>query len=160
MLKTVIKSFFLLMLFTHAHATEVDVNKLLEEAKKQNKHIMFFHHVPGCPYCKRMQDENFKDPALLEIIHKNFILVDIYTADKDTVTFKEFADTHKAFSKHIGAVAYPATLFMDSEGKIVHRAIGYRNIDEHFADITFISSKNYKTMDLEAYREKLEFEKD
>lgn len=160
MFKKILQSFLLLFLFTNAHGTEIDIDKLLQNAKDQNKSIMFYHHIPGCPYCKRMFDENFKDPALLKVIDENFIYVEIYTADKDAITFKEFKGTHKEFSTHIGAIAFPATIFMDGSGNIVHRAIGYRNIDEHYADITYISTQNYKTMDLESYIEKLEFEKE
>jgi len=160
MLKKFVKYFLLLMLLTNVYSVEVDIDKLLQQAKKQNKLIMYFHYIPGCFYCKRMLDENFKDPNILEVVNKNFIYVDIYTEDKGLVKFKKFSGTHKEFSVYIGAVAYPATIFMNSEGEVLHRAIGYRNIDEHFADITYISTKSHKTMDLESYKEKLEFEKD
>jgi thioredoxin-related protein len=160
MLKTVIRFFILFMLFTKVYANEINLNELLKVAKDQNKHIMLFHHIPKCSYCKKMIDENFKDPKILDIIKKNFIYVDIYTADKDKVIFKEFSGTHKKFSQYIGAVAYPATIFINMDGKVVHRAIGYRNIDEYFAEITYISTNSYKIMDLESYIEKLEFEKE
>lgn len=160
MLKNLMKSFLLLILFTYAHSVEIDLDKLLLQAKSQNKSIMIFHHIPGCPYCKRMLDENFKDSKILGAIHKDFIYVEIYTADTDKVKFKDFIGTHKEFSAYIGAVAYPATIFINQQAEVVHRAIGYRNIDEYFAEITYISSKSYKTMDLEAYIGKLEFEKD
>ncbi|MEA3372523.1 MAG: thioredoxin family protein [Campylobacterota bacterium] len=160
MFKKLVTSFLMLILFTFANSAEVDLNKHLETAKNQNKFIMFFHHIPGCPYCQRMIEENFKDPNILKVVNKNFIYVDIYTADTDPVVFKDFAGTHKEFSSYIGAVAYPATVFMDKNGKVLHRAIGYRNIDEHFADITYISTESYKKMDLESYKEKLDFEKD
>ena len=160
MLKRFVKYILLLTLFTNAYSAEIDIDKLLQQAKKQNKLIMFFHHIPGCSYCKRMLDENFKDPNILEVVNKNFIHVDIYTGDKDLVKFKKFSGTCKEFSVYIGAVAYPATIFMNSKGEVLHTAIGYRNIDEHFADITYMSTESYKVMDLESYKEKLEFEKD
>lgn len=143
-----------------SNASEVNIDMLLEQAKSQNKHVMFYHHIPGCPYCKKMLEENFKDPNILKIINENFVYVEIYTAHSGPVIFKNFTGTHKEFSVYAGAVAYPATIFMNSEGEIVHRAIGYRNIDEHLADITYISTKNYETINLESYIEKLEFEKE
>jgi len=161
MLKRIVRPFILLMVFfTFVDAIEVNLNKILQEAKDQNKTVMLFHHIPNCSYCKRMLDENFKDPTILKVIDKNFIYVDIFTADKDKVTFKDFNGTHKEFSVYIGAVAYPATIFIDDKAKVIHRAIGYRNLDEYFAELTYISSKSYKTMDLESYILKLEFEKD
>ncbi len=160
MFKKLGKFLLLLILFTFANGTEVDLNKLIVQAKNQNKFIMFFNHIPGCPYCKAMLDENFKDPKILEVINKNFIYVDIYTADTNIITFKDFKGTYRKFSKYIGAVAYPATIFMDTDANVIHRAIGYRNIDEHLTDITYISTKSYKKMKFEPYKEKLDFEKD
>jgi thioredoxin-related protein len=150
----------LLVVVTFANSAEVDVDKLLQKAKKQNKFIMFFHHIPGCPYCKSMLEENFKDPGIVKVMDEHFIYAEIYTADTNPVIFQDFLGTHKEFSDHIGAVAFPATVFMNSEGEVVHGAIGYRNIDEHFADITYVSTKSYKSMDLESYIHKLEFEKE
>lgn len=154
------KFLLFLLLIICVNGTEIDINKLVIEAKKQNKFIMFFHHVPGCPYCQAMLDENFKDENILQILNKDFIYVDIYTADKDTIVFKDFSGNHKEFSQYIGAFAYPATVFMNKEGKVIHIAIGYRNIDEHITDITYISTKSYETMNFQTYKEKRDFEKE
>lgn len=160
MLKNLIKYLFLLSFLTFASANETNINLLIQQAHKENKFIMFFHHIPGCPYCKRMLDENFQDQRVLDAISQDFLLVDIYTADTKTITYKDFVGNPKEFSNHVGAVAYPATIFMDSNGKIIHGAIGYRNIEEYLAEISYISSKNYQEMDLESYKIKLELEKD
>ncbi|MEA3553429.1 MAG: thioredoxin fold domain-containing protein [Campylobacterota bacterium] len=160
MFKKFHKLLLLLILFTFVNGSEVNLNKLIEQAKSQNKFILFFHHIPGCPYCSTMLDENFKDPKILEIINKDFIYVDIYTGNTNTIIFKDFKGTPSEFSKYIGAFAYPATLFMDAEGKVIHKAIGYRNIDEYIADITYISTLSYNEMKFEAYKWKLDFEKD
>lgn len=160
LIQTIFKPFLLFMLVSSVNASDIDVDKLLETAKKQNKQIMFFHHIPGCPYCKAMLDENFKDATILKEIDENFIYVDIYTANEGSIKFKDFKGTHKEFSAYMGAFVYPSTIFINAEGKVIHSAIGYRNIDEYFAEITYVSTDSYKTMDLESYILKLEFEKE
>lgn len=160
LLKTIIKLFLFFFLVESAYSNDIDANKLLQVAKKQNKDILFFNHIPNCPYCKAMLDENFKDEGILEELDKNFIHVDVYTANKGNIKFKDFEGSHKEFSAHIGAFVYPSTIFMDAEGNIIHKAIGYRNIDEYFAEITYVSAKSYKMMDLESHIEKIELEKD
>jgi len=158
MLKKLLIPFWLLFVFTILNATNIDLDKIVEVAKKQNKQILIFHHIPGCSYCKAMLTENFKDRAILQEIDKHFIYVDIFTADKDIVKFRDFRGTHKDFSEYIGAFAYPATIFMDAEGKVIYRSIGYRNIDEYLSEIKYILTKSYKKMDLESYKTKLEME--
>ncbi len=148
------------LLFSSANAEKIDIDKLLLKAKKENKFLMFFHHIPGCPYCGAMLDENFKDSNIIKEIEENFIYVDIYTADTDSVTFQGFTGNRKQFSVYIGAFAYPATIFMDSNGEVLYRSIGYRNIDEHSIEITYISSQSYKTTEFEAYKQRVEFERD
>ncbi len=147
-------------LFSFGNASDIDVNKILEEAKQENKQILFFFHIPDCPYCKRMIDENFKNEEVLKEIKKSFIKVDIHTADSGTVTYKDFKGTRDEFAKYLGAVAFPSTLFIDSDKKIVHHTIGYRNIDEFLSELKYVGTKSYKTTTLETFTENLEFEKD
>jgi len=146
------------MLAISAYGADIDLDRLLQTANKQNKQIMFFHHIPGCPYCKTMFDENFKDASSLKEIDNSFVYVEIYTANKSAIKFKDFRGSHEEFSAYIGAFVYPSTIFMNDEGKIIHKAIGYRNIDEYLLEIKYVSSKSYKTMDLEAYIQKQEME--
>ena len=154
----IVKSLLLFLLISSANGNDIDINKFIQVAKKQNKHIMFFHHIPGCPYCKAMLDENFKDANILKEIKNNFIYIDIYTANKNKIKYKNFEGSYKEFSKLVGAFVYPSTIFMDDNGKIVHKSIGYRNIDEYIVDIKYVSTKHYKKIDLETYIEKLELE--
>lgn len=156
--QSIYRGLLLFFLVLTAHATDINIDKLILNAQKQNKKIMFFHHIPGCPYCKAMLDENFKDTTILKEIDKNFIYVDIYTADKGEIKFKGFKGTHKEFSAYIGAFVYPSTIFMDANANVIHKAIGYRNIDEYLVEMKYVFTKSYKTMDLESFIQKQEME--
>ena len=93
-------------------------------------------------------------------IEKDFVLVDIYTADKRDVVFKDFKGTPKEFASLVGAFAYPATLFMNKNGKVINAQVGYRSVDDYNALLQYISTENYKKMDLESFKMKLEIESD
>ena len=138
----------------------IDIDKKITQAQADKKRVMFFFHIPNCPYCKGMLDENFHDKTILKLIKENFVLVDIYTADKRDVVFKDFKGSTKEFAKHIGANAYPATLFMDTNGKVFYKAIGYRNIQEYIFEIKYITTNNYNNMKLDEFILKMEMEDD
>ena len=138
----------------------ININEKIEQAKKEKKDIMFFFHIPNCPYCKGMIDENFKDKAIVKLIQEYFILVDIYTEDTKKVIFKNFKGSTREFAKHIGAYAYPATLFMGQNGLVSHTAIGYRNIQEYIFEIKYIATNSYKEMKLDEFILKMELEDD
>ena len=150
----------LLFITTCAISQELNIDVLLGKIKNENKHIMYFAHIPGCPYCKKMLDINFNDKEVKDLIEKNFTLVDVYTADRSTVKFGNFKGNKKKFAKHIGAFAYPATVYMDNSGKVVYRSIGYRNLGEYIVELNYIATKSYKTTDLDSFRENFEFERD
>ena len=141
----------ILLLITVVNANEtIDINSKIQIAQKENKQLMFFFHIPHCPYCIRMINENFKDKETLKEIEENFIFIDIYKKDKN----------YEKLAKDLGAVAYPAILFMNKDKKIIHKAIGYRNTNELLSEMKYISTQSYKSMDLESFILKLEFEKD
>ena len=138
----------------------IDIDKKIEQAQKEKKIVMFFFHIPHCQYCKGMLDENFNNKKIVELIKENFILVDIYTADKRDVVFKSFKGSTKEFAQYTGADAYPATLFMDRSSKVFYKAIGYRNIQEYIYEIKYITTNSYKKIELDAFILKMEFEDD
>lgn len=158
--KILLKPFIVFIFVVSAQGTDIDIDKLLKVAKEQNKDLMFFHHIPGCPYCKTMLNENFKDVSILEEIKKHFVYVDVYTANNGTIKFQNFNGSYKEFSAYIGAFVYPATIFMNETGEVIHKAIGYRNIDEYFIELSYVGTRSYQTMDLESYSLELEFAKE
>jgi thioredoxin-related protein len=153
----------LLILFsiTVINANEtINIDKTIKIAQKENKHLMIFFHIPHCPYCIRMLNKNFKDKQIVKEIKNNFILLDLYTKDDFIIKFNDFKGTIKEFANFIGATAYPATLFIDKNKKVIHKAIGYRNINELLSEMKYISTNSYKIIDLESFILKLEFDKD
>ncbi len=157
-----IKKIVFLLLFVNLSMadTNINLNHKMKIASNENKQIMIFFHIPSCNYCETMLNENFKSQKILNLLNKDFILIDVYTKDKGIVTFQDFKGTHKKFSKHIEVPAYPATYFMDKNGKILYKSIGYRNIEEYYKEIKYISSKSYKRINLEMFIQELELQDD
>ncbi|MBT4031185.1 MAG: hypothetical protein HOF16_06695, partial [Campylobacteraceae bacterium] len=56
--------------------------------------------------------------------------------------------------------AYPATYYINKNGDVLYKSIGYRNVEEYYKEIKYISSKSYKKIDLEAFIQELELEDD
>lgn len=160
-MKQFLLSILLLFTITSLNAEQsVNIDQKLQNAQKEDKQLMVFFHIPYCPYCKRMLDKNFKDEKVLALIKENFILLDLFTADNDEIVFRDFKGSIKEFAKHIGAVAYPATIYLDTKGEVVFRSIGYRNIIEYIPELKYIASKSYKNKEFEEYKLELEMADD
>ncbi len=160
-MKKFIKIFlFISLLFNLINAKDLDLNESLKIAQKENKNLMFFFHMPLCPYCERMLEKNFKNKEVLNEIKKDFILFKISSASKDTIIFKNFKGSAKNFAKFMDAKTYPTTVFVNKNAKTIRVARGYRNIDEYLIEIKYITSKSYKKMDIQEFADELEMNED
>jgi len=148
----------ILLLITSAYAKELNLNALLEDAKKQNKQILLFLHIPNCEYCTIMKKENLRDKETVDTIDKFFLFKQIGAKDRVVIDGKSIS--HKEFAKKYSLFAFPSSLFMNSNGRVLYRSMGFRNIDEYLTEIKYIGSKSYKNISMDEFRENLEFEKD
>jgi thioredoxin-related protein len=146
-----------LFLISASFANDIDVDKKLHEASLEDRYLMFFFHMPDCAYCERMMSDDFYEKVVMQLINKNMVFIEIYRPEKSKVTFKDFTGNHLEFARHVGVGIYPTTLFMESNGTIVHRAVGYRNADELNTEIKYVTTGSYKKMKLERFAEEMEF---
>jgi thioredoxin-related protein len=128
-------------------ANDVDLDKLVIEAKKTNKHILVFLHITGCNYCLKMKEWTFDDDKVIEAIKKDFIFVDINVRDKGLVSFDNMKITKLKFAKEIGYPMYPTCLFFDKNGELVYDEVGYRDESKFLKTLQLVSSKAYDDLD-------------
>jgi len=128
-------------------ANDVDLDQLVVEAKKTNKHILVFLHITGCNYCLKMQEWTFDDEMVIADIKKDFIFVDINVRDEGLVSFDNFKVSKLKFAKEIGYPMYPSCLFFDQNGELVYDEVGYRDEDKFLETLKIVSSKAYNDIE-------------
>jgi len=137
----------LLMVVSMTFANNVDLDQLVVEAKKTNKHILVFLHITGCNYCLKMQEWTFDDDKVIAAIKKDFIFVDINVRDKGLVSFDNMKISKLKFAKEIGYPMYPTCLFFDKNGELVYDEVGYRDESKFLKTLQLVSSKAYDDID-------------
>jgi len=152
--------FTILLVVSASASNNINLDKKMKMVSNGEKNIIIFFHIPSCNYCETMLNENFTSKKILKELDNDFILVDIYTKDKGIIIYKDFKGTHKEFAKYMKVAAYPATYFIDKNGNILYKSIGYRNIEEYYKEIKYISSKRYKQIDLETFIQEIELKDD
>ena len=128
-------------------ANDVDLDQLVVEAKKNNKHILVFLHITGCNYCLKMQEWTFDDEMVIADIKKDFIFVDINVRDEGVVSFDGFKVNKLKFAKEIGYPMYPSCLFFDQNGELVYDEVGYRDENEFLETLKMVSVKAYNDVE-------------
>lgn len=124
-------------------ANDINLDQLVVEAKKTNKHILVFLHIPGCNYCLNMQEFTFDDELVIAAIKKDFIFVDMNVRDEGVVIYDNFKVSKLKFAKKIGYPMYPSCLFFDKNGELVYDGVGYRDENKFLKILKFVSSKSY-----------------
>lgn len=128
-------------------ANDVNLDQLVVEAKKTNKHILVYLHISGCDYCLNMEEFTFDDEMVIAAIKKDFIFVDMNVRDEGLVSFDGFKVSKLKFAKEIGYPMYPSCLFFDKNGELVYDEVGYRDEIKFLETLKTVSSKAYNDID-------------
>jgi len=128
-------------------AADVNLDQLVKEAKKTNKHILVFLHITGCNYCLKMQEFTFDDEKVEAKIKKDFIFVDINVRDEGVVSYDNMKVSKLKFAKEIGYPMYPSCLFFDQNGELVYDEVGYRDEVKFLDTLKLVSTKAYNDID-------------
>ncbi|MDF1874606.1 thioredoxin family protein [Sulfurimonas sp. SAG-AH-194-I05] len=91
-------------LFSQGIQWEKDFETGLANAKKQNKPTLFVYSRHSCHYCRVLDENTFKDPAVIKALNENFISIISYTDENDYTP------------RHLMARGTPAIWFLDTNG--------------------------------------------
>jgi thioredoxin-related protein len=137
------------------HAREVDLNKLIEKTKKENKILFLFMHRVGCSYCNSMEEFTLDDDGVKKELNKNYIFEHLNVTYKDKVYYKDYKGTSKGFAKYIGYDIYPTSIFFANGNKEpIDIVVGYLDEKQFLKYLKYLSSGAYKKIDFDEYEKK------
>lgn len=96
------------------------------EAKAQGKRVMLYFGQDGCPYCKRLMEVNFKDPAIVAKAQRSVVALALNIWGDREVTWTDGkATTEKRLAAALKVQFTPTLLFLDEQGGVALRLNGY-----------------------------------
>ncbi len=95
----------------------------LAEAKKQDKVIFVDAYTTWCGPCKMMTQRIFPQAAVGKFYNANFINVKLDMEKGDGL----------AFRKKYGVRAFPTLLYINSDGEVVHKSMGFKQPEAFIA---------------------------
>ncbi|MCC6410745.1 MAG: thioredoxin family protein [Saprospiraceae bacterium] len=95
-------------------------SEALAKAKAENKIIFVDAYASWCGPCKYMTSNVFPDAKAGEFYNKNFINLKI---DMEKPENREFAGKYPV-------QAYPTLMFIDKNGKVVHKNVGALQVND------------------------------
>lgn len=107
-------------------ASFLDLRDDISEAATADKRLILYFNMVGCPYCKKLLEVNFADPAILATTRNHFDLValDIHGA-REVIWSDSKPRTEKEFAAFMNVRGTPTLIFLDEDGKTALRIDGY-----------------------------------
>lgn len=122
----------------------LDINEDIKEAKESDKRLILFFYQDGCPYCKKLLEDNFGQRKIAEKTQKNFDVVSINIWGDKEVTIGDEETTEKKFSEKLKVMYTPTLIFFNEEGRPALRANGYYPPEKFNAALDYVLQKREK----------------
>lgn len=129
----------------------LDLNEDIAEASENGKRLMIYFYQDGCPYCKKLLQDNFGQRDIAEKTRNNFDVVSLNIWGDRDVTLGDTTTTEKDFAERLKVMYTPTLIFFNEEGKAVLRANGYYPPQKFDAALDYVLQRKDKTQSFRAY---------
>jgi thioredoxin-related protein len=126
----------------------------IAEARAQGRRVMLYFGQDGCPYCKRLMEVNFKDPAIVDKARRNLVALALNIWGDREVTWTDGkATTEKRLAAALKVQFTPTLLFLDERGGIALRLNGYYPPREFEVALDYVAARLERDMTFRQYVE-------
>lgn len=129
----------------------LDLDDDVEEAAEAGKKLIVFFYQDGCPYCKKLLDDNFSQKSIADKTKKYFDLVAVNMWGDNELTFKRKTYSEKTFSETASVMYTPTILFLDEKSRVVLRMNGYYQPDKFEAALDYVQLNKFKVQKFSEY---------
>lgn len=130
----------------------LDIGDDVEEAGDENKKVLLFFHLDGCPYCDAMLAQNFQSGDNQPFIQDNFSVIAVNIKGNRDITMPDGESMEeKELAQVLGVKYTPAIVFLDKTGKQVFRTNGYRNPKLFGQTLSYVAKDKTQSQTLNQY---------
>ena len=135
----------------------LEISDDVEDASDENKSVLLYFHLDGCPYCDAMLVQNFKSGDNLAFIQKHFSAIAVnLKGDREITMTEDETLLEKELSQKLKVQYTPTIIFFGEDGKQVFRTNGYRTPKAFRHVLEYVVSQSYKNSTLSDYVESSE----
>jgi thioredoxin-related protein len=128
----------------------------MKMAKKKHKFVIVDIYTDWCGWCKRMDNETFRDPSVVAYLNENFVAIKLNAEGKEPIAFNgniysnpapgKPRSTHQLAIALAGSrLAYPTYVYLDSKGKNITVTQGYSQAEDLLPLLKYIGTNAYKS---------------
>lgn len=127
----------------------------IDDAAANNKRLLVYFYQDGCPYCKKLLEDNFGQRVIADKTQQYFDLVTINLwGDKEVIVGDE-SYSEKAFAEALKVQYTPTLLFFNEDKKVIFRANGYYPPEKFSALLDYIGTRQETAISYQDYMAKV-----
>jgi len=133
----------------------LEIAEDVAEASEENKHVMLYIYLNGCPYCHKMLEDNIKNAPYTDFIKQNFDIIALnMKGDRSVQMNEELSLTEKELATKLKVMYTPTIVFLNSDNTVVARTNGYRSVKDFKLVLNYVQQKHYEKTSLVKYLNK------
>lgn len=129
----------------------LDLYEDIAEAADENKRVMVYFFQDGCPYCKKLLEDNFGQREITDKTRKYFDVVTLNIWGDREVTVGDKVMTEKEFAAALKVQYTPTLIFFDENNRAVYRANGYYPPEKFDVVLDYVGQKKEKEISFQDY---------
>jgi thioredoxin-related protein len=133
--------------------------------EKQPKKLLIDVYTDWCGWCKKMDNETFTNPTIIDLVNKDFYAIKLDAEQKEDIVYKDFTFSFNpehgrkgahnlAVSLLDGKMGYPSLVYLNEEQSRITISPGYKTVEGLQAELEFIAGEHYTSMTFEEYKSK------
>lgn len=130
----------------------LDIREDISEASDENKRVVLYFYQDGCPYCKKLLQDNYGNREIAEYSRKHFDTIAINMwGDRGVTNLGGKEITEKTFAEEFKVMFTPTMLMLDEQGSVVLRINGYYHPGKFLAAMKYVAERHETTMRFRDY---------
>ncbi len=135
----------------------LDIREDIAEANDDGKRLMLYFHQDGCPYCKKLIQDNFGQKEITELTQNHFDTISINMwGDREVTDFNGDMTTEKSFARQMKIQFTPTILLLTEDASTALRINGYYAPHKFKAALNYVSEGLEKSVKFRDYFAKLQ----
>jgi thioredoxin-related protein len=137
------------------------IEEAVQLARQEPRIIVIDVYTDWCGWCKRMEATTFSDPAVAEMMNKDFYPVKLNAEGKDDIvigdrTYKFVDNGGRGYHEMAaivtrGRLSYPTISYVDASGKVLEAAPGYKPPDNFKVYLAYYADGAYLTQTFDEF---------
>jgi thioredoxin-related protein len=122
--------------------TFLDIRADARDAARQGKRLMLYFGQDGCPYCRRLLQDNLRQKDIAERVEKHLypIALNLW-GDREVTWIDGTTVAEKALAARLGVQFTPTLIFFDESARVVARINGYYPPHRFRAAIDYVGGR-------------------